>query len=341
MSQRGRRRPQPLKKCFKAKEKNLKFYAECEPCLLKAARWIVDSSTDDNRLRTMLRKRFEKEVPTLLRKNIYLGVPRHVRDIVRKTTGVQDPFKAYKRRYNKTALRLVPILKKWIEKSNDRLLVACRLAIAGNVIDFVANSDFNLIRTVRECAGGEFGIFDYPEFKKKLQVSTSILYVGDNAGEIVFDKLLIEELLKDNKKVTYVVRGGPVLNDATMEDARAVGLTQLTEVITTGAALPGALLSESSPKFVERFKKADLVISKGQGNFEALSDEPGPIYFLLKAKCVPVSRELGVKQGAMIIKKQRLSKRRKDDGLKVCMLRRPSKFDEKIYKGRLHEVRKI
>lgn len=257
-------------------------------------------------------------MPALLRKKNYLGVPKYVRDIVRDATGVFDPFKAYKQRYNEIALHLYPDLKKSVEQSNDRLLMACRLAIAGNVIDFVANSEFNLLRTVRECAKGEFGSFDYPQLKKKLRNSSSVLYVGDNAGEIVFDKLLVEELLMMGKRVTYVVRGGPVLNDATMEDAREIGLDKIVEVITTGAALPGALLSESSPEFVKHFKKADIIISKGQGNFEALSDEPGPIFFLLKAKCVPIARELGVKQGAMIFREQRLSASINRNKVKVC-----------------------
>jgi len=126
-----------------------------------------------------------------------------------------------------------------------------------------------------------------------------VLYIGDNVGETVFDRVFIEEI---TAPVTYVVRDRPVLNDVTAQDALDSGLEGLARIVSSGSASPGAVLPECSNEFLDLFDKADVVISKGQGNYEALSDAPRPIFFLLRAKCPVVARDLGVEVGSLVLR---------------------------------------
>ena len=135
-----------------------------------------------------------------------------------------------------------------------------------------------------------------------------ILYLGDNTGEIMCDKILIEELVRCGKKVTFVTRGEPTINDATLADARYVGLDKVATVITNGSDAPGTRLEDCSPKFVAAFQSAELIISKGQGNFEGLSDVPGPIFFLFKVKCPVIALEVDAKIGTVALREQAVEK---------------------------------
>ncbi|MBN1361800.1 MAG: DUF89 family protein, partial [Sedimentisphaerales bacterium] len=137
------------------------------------------------------------------------------------------------------------------------------------------------------------------DLKGAVAAAETILYLGDNAGEIVFDRLLIEQMPLE--KVTFVVRGSPILNDALLADAQAVGLTDLIDVIDNGADAPGTILEGCSKAFRRRFEKADLVISKGQGNYETLSDVDKDIFFLLRPKCAVLARHLNCELGRLIL----------------------------------------
>jgi hypothetical protein len=280
----------------------MRIYSECIVCLFRLALRTARLATADERLQREVLKHLAGEISELPEDAAPIEAGRWLQEIVGKLTGVADPYRQIKRRYNDLALALYPRLKELVKEADDPLGTAIRLAIAGNVIDFAAGSEFDLERAVEESPEWEFSIFDYEVFLERLATAEEILYLGDNAGEIVFDGLLIEELLRRGKRVTYAVRGGPAINDVTLEEARYVGLNGIVEVITTGAALPGVMLTDCSPQFIEIFKGAKLIISKGQGNFEGLSDEQGPIIFLLKAKCSPIAGELGVEPGAMVLR---------------------------------------
>ena len=123
--------------------------------------------------------------------------------------------------------------------------------------------------------------------------------LADNAGEIVFDRLLIEQLPID--RVTVAVRGYPVINDATLDDAETAGLTDIVDVISNGSDAPGTLLDDCSEAFRSRFEEADLIIAKGQGNYETLAQSPRPIFFLLRVKCPVVARDLDYPVGSMVV----------------------------------------
>ena len=189
-----------------------------------------------------------------------------------------------------------------VENSEDKLLTAIKIAIAGNIIDMGVNKTFDIITDVRDILKQEFAVFDYKAFKYQLEKSDTILYIGDNAGESVFDKILIKVL---NKPVKYAVRSIPILNDATMEDALASGLGEVAEIFKSGSEAPGTIVNLCNAEFTDIFNNSDLVISKGQGNYEGLSDAQRQIFFLLKAKCPVISEHLGVKENSILLKEHK------------------------------------
>lgn len=284
----------------------MRIYPECIVCLFRLALRTARLTTADEQLQREILKRLAGEIAELPEDAVPIELGRRIQELVHELTGVADPYREIKRRYNDLALGLYPRLQELVTGADDRLLMAIRLAIAGNVIDFAAQAEFDLERAVAESLEWELSLLDYEPFRERLAAADEILYLGDNAGEIVFDRLLIEELLREGKHVSYAVRGGPAINDATLEDAHYVGLDKAVEVITPGAALPGVMLKYASPEFTARFRAADLVISKGQGNFEGLSNEAGPLIFLLKAKCTPIAHELGVEPGTPVLRAHEL-----------------------------------
>lgn len=232
-------------------------------------------------------------------------VGRRIHQLVRKVSGLEDPYRAVKEKYNRIALSLYPELKEKAKASDDPLLFAIRVAIAGNIIDFGIGADFDIEKDLDETIRAEFAIFDYEEFKKDLARTKEVLYLADNAGEVAFDRVLIEQLDKD---VIYAVKESPIINDALMDDAKFCGIDKVAQIISSGSDAPGTVLELCSQEFLNHYNAADLIISKGQGNFEVLSDEPRPIFFLLKVKCPVIARYLGVENGAIILKKREGSK---------------------------------
>ena len=218
---------------------------------------------------------------------------------IKEITGNGDPYKQIKSRNTSMALTLYPSLKKKVEGSKDRLLTAIRMAIAGNVIDFGPNRDFDMEREIDEALQRDFAINHYGAFKDHLKEADEVLYLGDNAGECVFDRILIEEI---KKPVTFVVRDMPVINDATYEDAVEAGIDGVAAILSSGTDAPGTILETCSAEFMRIYNGSPLIISKGQGNYEALSGESRPIFFLLKAKCHVIANDLDVHKGALILK---------------------------------------
>jgi len=270
----------------------------CIPCFLRQAYEALERTDKDD----LSKREILKEVSLELFKMPFDKSPpqiaRRIYSIINDLIGIKDPFKKEKRHSNELALRLYPKLKKRVDEASDELLEAVRLAAIGNVIDLGAKSTFDIEEELKEDKNQEFAIFDYDKFKKKLEEADEILYLGDNAGEIVFDKILIEEL---KKPVIFAVRDKPTINDATIEDAVTCGLDKICRVISSGSDAPGTVLDLCNQEFLEIYNRAPLIISKGQGNFEELSDEDKPIFFLFKAKCQTVADELNCKVGDMIL----------------------------------------
>ena len=225
-------------------------------------------------------------------------IHRRIRQLLGK-----DPFKELKCEYNQIALGLYPSLKTIVEKSPDPLWTAMRLAIAGNVIDFGIFTSVDIEGAIRKALNNPLAVDEYSTFKDALLETDRILYLVDNAGEIVFDRLLIETLLSMGKQVKAVVKGFPVINDSTMDDASESGLIGVCEVIDNGSDAVGTILEWTSSIFQEPFKDAQLSISKGQGNFETLIGVEKQMFFLFQSKCDVVSKELGLSTGSMLLKK--------------------------------------
>jgi hypothetical protein len=215
----------------------------------------------------------------------------------------KDPFKELKCEYNKIALGLYPSLELLVSQSQDPLWTATRLAIAGNVIDFGIYTSVDIDGTIHKAINHSLAVDEFDIFKNAISEADRILYLADNAGEIVFDRLLIETLISKGKKVTVVVKGSSVINDSTLEDALEAGLIGICEVIDNGSDAVGTIFPWTSLTFQKQFENADLIISKGQGNFETVTGFQKNIFFLFQSKCDVVSKELGLSNGSMLLKK--------------------------------------
>jgi len=277
----------------------MKTYLDCLPCFMEQALRASRIATNEDKLIKQVLDEMGAMIKDIPMENTPAESGMVVYRKIREITGVTDPYRKIKQQHIAEAKALYPDLEKMVTESEDSLLTAIRLAIAGNVIDLGINKTFNLVADIRKILSQDFAIFDYEAFKTKLAAAESVLYIGDNAGESVFDKLLIKQL---NKPVKYVVRSHPIINDVTMEDALASGLDEVAELIDSGSEAPGTILSQCTPEFLKIYREADMVISKGQGNYEGLSDEKRTIFFLLKAKCHVIAGDLGVKEGDIILK---------------------------------------
>jgi damage-control phosphatase, subfamily I len=225
-----------------------------------------------------------------------------IHDLIQKECQVQDPYHEVKERFNRLALALYSDLAKKVKNSPHPLDMAIRLAIAGNIIDFGIHTRLQMSQvhqSIRDALEAPLEPAVFKLFSQAVEESGQILYLGDNAGEIVFDRILIETLPKE--KITFAVRGGPIINDALKEDAEFAGLADLVPIIDNGANAPGTILELCSAEFVRKFQQADLIISKGQGNFESLNDAPKKIFFLLKAKCPVVAKHIGCELNSMLL----------------------------------------
>lgn len=213
---------------------------------------------------------------------------------------VADPFYQEKLFANQRALELLPDLEKIIENSRNPLIAALETSIIGNYIDSGVAQEFNWeekLHTEDQQLNPDNCIF----FQKRVKECKQVLILGDNAGEIVIDIPLIRELQRRNCKVTYAVREKPIINDATYSDARYVGLTEVCEVVSSGVETPGTIPQRCSSQFRERMRTTPLIISKGQGNFEALFQEWTGIFFAFKVKCAVVARATAQPEGRSIL----------------------------------------
>lgn len=254
---------------------------------------------DENEIRELLVD-FGQVLPQIHVDAIPPEIGKEAYRLIAEKTGIPDLYVHLKEECTRQALSLYPRLKERVEASRDPLRTAIRMAIAGNVIDFGANAEFDLDTDLKVLLSQDMAIDHYREFRRVHQKARSVLFLADNAGETVFDRLLIEVL---GKPVIYAVREKPIINDATYRDALQAGIDKVAEVVSSGVDAPGTILSLCSENFLKIYRSADLVISKGQGNYEGLSEEDRPVFFLLKAKCAVIAKDMGVKKGSLILMK--------------------------------------
>ncbi len=277
----------------------MRIYLDCIPCFfrqaLRAARLVLQ---DEGKIRELLSELGDtlKELspesnPPEMGKFIY----RRIREI----SGTLDPYAGLKKANIRAALAIYPRLKDYVAGSGDRLEAAIRVAAAGNSIDFGVFGQVDVFERLEEIESMEFADFDYPLFRERLEEAGKVLYLGDNAAESVFDRVLVEEI---PGPVAFAVREVPVINDVTREEAEMAGIAERAEVISTGGQAPGVLIHDSSPEFIERLEKSPLTISKGQGNYEGLADEKYPVFHLLKVKCPIIADDIGIPAGKFVFK---------------------------------------
>jgi len=232
------------------------------------------------------------EIPAKTGRKVYFKISEFV--------GITDIFKDFKQDSNSIAANLYPDLKQLVRNNENPLKTAAKIAILGNYIDLGTNVEYDL---ENELGNLTLKVDDFNVLNDELENAKKVLYIADNAGEIFFDKVFIEEILANfNVEIYFSIRGGPIINDATLEDAIIAGLDKICKIVE-GTQSPGIILDEASPEFLNIYKKADVIISKGQGNFESLSDRPKieNIFFLLKAKCNLMEKYFKVPIGSSIL----------------------------------------
>ncbi len=289
----------------------MKTYLDCIPCFFKQALEAARIAGAGKKTQKRILNELAGALPKFPLSSSPPEMGKVIYGLAKRITKKDDPYLRIKEKSNKLALNIYDKLKKKVSHSRDRLLMAVELAIAGNIIDYgVKNSlnvDAELARILNEenkaIKKESKAIFDYESFKHVLNNTETILYLADNAGETVFDRILIEEIrrIDRNKKIIYAVKEKPVINDALIKDALDCSIDKIAQVISSGSDAPGTVLSLCSKEFLRVYKRVDMVISKGQGNFEALSGTKRPVFFLFMAKCPVIAQDVGCEVGEVIL----------------------------------------
>ena len=286
----------------------MKISYECGPCFLRQAREAMDLSCDDDELKLEIMS----DIFKLLSENFYIDTNSNktgstIHGIIKAKTGCYDPYYNEKIEANEIALKYLPDVKE-ILKKDDSLESYVKIAIIGNILDFGAFTlDDDIESVIKDSLKKDLTICDIEEFEKSLKKHDKVLYLVDNTGEIVFDKLLLEKIKQYDLDITIAVKSQPILNDACMEDAINIGLDEFGEIVEIGAGTVGYVDSEISDEFREIFNSHEFVISKGMGNYEGLTEidlSSKDIYFLLCAKCNTISRDIGVNLHDMLLFKK-------------------------------------
>lgn len=291
----------------------MKTYLDCAPCVLRQA---LESTRQLPNVDQKTKEKVIKEVAAYISEANFTHDPArftsHAHQIVQNITEVEDPLAEQRKLSNKLARKLYNSIKEKIESADDPLFIAMKAAISGNALDFGVYSVDKVQNNIVELMEKELAANDYQPVLELLKPTRKLLYLADNAGEIWFDRLLIEELIKryPEVKILLVAKGGPVLDDAVEEDAVEAGISEIegARVITTGLNDVGINLDKISMDFKSQLSKANLIISKGQANFESLEGKGAslqtPVLFLLQAKCGVVANNLDVPQGGLVLKLQ-------------------------------------
>ncbi len=272
---------------------------ECMPCFMKMAlREARLACPDDEAKHHEIMMAWARKLGELDLSVPPPAIARHLAELVSDLTGCGDLYLEDKKQANDRVMELYPRLEEMVEAERktvdgDPLALALELAIIGNYIDRGVDLDVDW-ETELNNVSGSISVQILNEFKSLAVTGANVLLLGDNTGEIVLDKLLVKELLSRGCRVTYAVRSKPVINDSTIVDARAVGMTELCEVVESGVDTPGTIIERCTPEFLELMHAADLILSKGQGNFESLEGVWPDIFCAFKVKCQRVAVDAGL-----------------------------------------------
>ncbi|MBN1697142.1 MAG: DUF89 family protein [Spirochaetales bacterium] len=281
----------------------MKTYLDCIPCFfrqtIEACRMI---GLSDGAVKRILDE-VARHIPEIELEDSPPVMGSIIHRIIREETNNPDPYKHIKKKSNDLVLSLYPLLKKKVENSQDRILEAVEIAIAGNIIDYGAlfrldlHAEIDAIINMEDAGikNEDPRFFAYRDFIASLERAKTILYCADNAGEIVCDRILIEEIHAafPATRIVCAVRGGPIINDCLVSDAVEAGIDKTARVIANGVDAPGTLLGACSKEFLDAWRVSDMIISKGQGNFESLAGNEGNIFFMFIVKCGVLAADIG------------------------------------------------
>nr|VFJ92003.1 MAG: hypothetical protein BECKH772A_GA0070896_1003713 [Candidatus Kentron sp. H]VFJ92297.1 MAG: hypothetical protein BECKH772B_GA0070898_1002720 [Candidatus Kentron sp. H]VFK01429.1 MAG: hypothetical protein BECKH772C_GA0070978_100662 [Candidatus Kentron sp. H] len=279
---------------------------ECYPCLLRQTVETSKIATDDGNIHREIVQEVIEGTGIFQKDRIPIVVGKEIQSIVRRLANNPDPYRDIKREYNRKARDLIPLVEEEIARSPNKLATALKIITIANIIDFAAleANQIDLAGFLHAKLPSDFrGSVRLEQFIRSLHEADSILYVVDNCGEIILDCHFINRFLAD-KSVYLSVRGAAVLNDATREDLEGVSLHENVTIMDTGDDSPGVILKTSSDAFNQVYKEADLVILKGQGNFEGISAGApgrGDVYSLLVTKCPVVARHIGCEINDLVL----------------------------------------
>lgn len=285
----------------------MKVYYECAPCFLRQAKEALDLATDEESLKMEIME----EISDILAQEFRYGavsnaIGTSIHRLIKERTGNDDPYLDIKGKCNKVAGEFLPQM---IEILNDKkdLEIFVKAAILGNLIDFGAlGVHFDPLKMMKDNIKAPLVINHTQDLEKCLKSVKSVLYLADNTGEIVFDKLLIEKIQEYDVEVTVALKEKPILNDACLVDAYQTGLDKVANLITTGTDSVGVIYNQVSPEFQKMLDESELIISKGLGNYEGLTEMnfgKKDVFCLLNAKCGPTSRDIGVNIGSNVMVK--------------------------------------
>jgi uncharacterized protein with ATP-grasp and redox domains len=283
----------------------MKVHYECAACFLRQTREALDLATDDETLKMEV----TEEVVQIISKHFRKGavsnfIGTEVHRTIKEKSGNNDPYSKEREISNEIAMEFLPQVEKIIGEEKN-LKDYIKVAIAGNVLDFGAlglgrDMESLIVQTMQKDPSMDYS----KELEEELKRSKTVMYLADNIGEIVFDKLLIEKIKEYNVDVTVALKEKPILNDACIEDAIKISLEEVANLTSTGTDSIGIIESDVSPEFMELFEKSDMVIAKGLGNYEGLGEmylKDKPVFCLLNAKCRPVARDIGVELGDNVV----------------------------------------
>jgi damage-control phosphatase, subfamily I len=273
---------------------------QCLFCFCRAFDRLLERHVESNARRLELAKRFFSMLAAADTAQPTPAIARDIHALIREYLNNSDPYQEEKAGSNAQALAVYDEMKAKVERSPHPFNTALRYALAGNIIDYGPSHAFDLIQTLEKVETSDFAVDHSGELEQKAARAGNILYLGDNAGEIVFDRLFIETMAHPG--ITFAVRGAPVINDVTLQDAREVNMHDVATVVTNGYDAPSTILEKSSPEFRRVFDRADLIIAKGQGNLEGLMHRDDPrLWFLLTVKCQVIGDHLGVNKGDFVV----------------------------------------
>lgn len=276
---------------------------ECLICQVKALPKRMDKYQVAPQKRNELVSRLIKDIAEIDLNDSYS--PEITSNILKKLmreSDVSDPYEKEKKDSNREMLERYDEFKQMITNSENPFDTALRLSIAGNIIDFGPDHKFDIHETIAKVMSSDFAVNDSEQLQDAIKNAKTILYLGDNCGEVVLDKLFLETINHPN--VVFAVRNSAVLNDVTLKEATEVGIPQVARLISNGDDTPSTLLHRVSPEFKAVYDSADLIISKGMGNFEGLMNEKDPrLFYLLMIKCHVIGQKLGVQKGEFVVKR--------------------------------------